>query len=76
LREEIEHGQVVGRYLLEGSDGGPWQTLSRGTTIGCRKLDQFAPQSVRRVRLIVEDAVAAPRPVRIGLYTGDSEAGE
>jgi alpha-L-fucosidase len=68
LREDIERGQVIARYLLEGSDGGGWQTLARGTTIGFRKLDRFAPVAVRRVRLLIEDAVDTPRPVRLGLF--------
>ncbi|HEV8150957.1 MAG TPA: alpha-L-fucosidase, partial [Gemmatimonadales bacterium] len=48
LREDIEQGQLIARYVLEGSDGGPWQTLSRGSTIGYRKLDRFEPVAVRR----------------------------
>ena len=76
LREEIERGQVVARYRLEGSDSGGWQLLTHGTTIGCRKLDRFPPRQVRRIRLIIEDAVDQPRPLRIGLYSGDSQAGE
>ena len=70
LREEIEQGQVIARYRLEGSDGGPWQTLARGTTIGCRRLDRFEPVAVRRVRLVIEDALAVPRPLRLGLFAG------
>jgi len=70
LREDIERGQVVARYVLEGSDGGTWRVLSRGTTIGCRKLDRFGPVAVRRVRLRIEDAVAAPPPVGLRLYAG------
>ena len=70
LREDIAQGQSVARYVLEGSDGTGWTTLSRGSTIGYRKLDRFAPQRVSRVRLRVEDAVAPPRPLRIGLFSG------
>jgi alpha-L-fucosidase len=70
LREDIEKGQVVARYVLEGSDGGPWQTLSRGTTIGYRKLDRIEPAPVRRVRLRIEDAVAVPRPLQLRLFSG------
>jgi hypothetical protein len=44
--------------------------LSRGTTIGFRKLDRFGPVAVRRVRLRIEDAVAAPTPVGLRLYSG------
>lgn len=71
LAEDIAHGQVVARYLIEGSDGGPWRTLSRGTTIGYRKLDRFPPTAVRHVRLTIEDAVDTPRSVRVRLYGGE-----
>jgi alpha-L-fucosidase len=70
LREPIEHGQLVARYRVEGSNGGAWQLLSRGTTIGCRKLDRFSPVPVRRVRLFIEAAADAPRPVSLSLYAG------
>jgi alpha-L-fucosidase len=70
LAEDVEHGQVVARYTLEGANGGEWRALSRGATIGFRKLDRFPPQTVRRVRLRVLDAVEAPRPLRIALHAG------
>src|SRR2546428_12666887 len=70
LEEDIEQGQVVARYALSGSDGGAWREFARGQTIGYRKLDRFEPTSVRRVRLVIEDAVVEPRPIRIGLYEG------
>lgn len=70
LREDVERGQLIARYRLEGSDGGAWQTLARGTTVGFRKLDRFEPVAVRRVRLTIEDAVDPPRPVRLGLFAG------
>ncbi len=70
LREDIAHGQVVARYSVEGSDGGPWRPLAHGTTIGYRKLDRFAATEVRRVRLVIEDAVETPRPVRMALFSG------
>jgi alpha-L-fucosidase len=69
LREAIEHGQSVARYTLEGrSDGGAWQRLSTGTTIGHCKLDRFAPVTIREARLTIDEAVAAPRPIRIRLF--------
>jgi alpha-L-fucosidase len=70
LAEDIAHGQVVARYLVEGFDGTAWRTLSRGTTIGYRKLDRFAPTTVQRVRLTIEDAVDTPRPVTLRLFAG------
>lgn len=70
LREPIEEGQRVARYLLEGNDGTRWLPLSSGETIGCRKLDRFPAGRIRGVRLRILDAVDRPRPVRLGLYVG------
>ena len=70
FREDIAHGQRVARYVLEGSMGRDWSVMSRGTTVGYRKLDRFRPVSVRRVRFTIEDAADAPRPVDIRLYAG------
>jgi alpha-L-fucosidase len=70
LREPIERGQCVARYTLEGADDGEFKVLSRGTTIGYRKIDRFPPATVRRVRLTIDEAVADPNPIRVSLYSG------
>jgi hypothetical protein len=53
-------------------DGVEWQTLSRGTTIGYRKLDRVAARAVRRIRLDIEEAIDPPEPVGLALYGGGS----
>ena len=68
LEEEITQGQCVARYAVLGAVDGDWRELSRGTTIGHCKLDRFAPTAVRKVRVVVEDAVSTPRPLHIGLF--------
>ena len=71
LEEEVGRGQCVARYAIRGAqDAGEWRDLARGTTVGYRKLDRFEPATVRRVRVEVQDAVAPPRRLRIGLYRG------
>ncbi len=70
LREDIWQGQRVARYRVEGLSGGAWRELSRGTTIGYRKLDRFAPTPLRAVRVTIEDAIEDPLSVSIGLYRG------
>jgi len=66
IREAIEHGQVVSRYVVEGAanaGSGDWRTIASGTTIGYRKLDRFPPTRVRRLRLRVETVARLPRPL-------------
>jgi alpha-L-fucosidase len=57
LREDIARGQSVAAYRLEGRVEGAWQVLSRGTTIGHRKLDRVAPVAITGARLTIEGAV-------------------
>ncbi len=67
LREDIARGQSVAAYGSRAG-GKSWQVLSRGTTIGYRKLDRIEPASVSAVRLTIEDAIGEPEPVGIALY--------
>jgi alpha-L-fucosidase len=57
LQEAIEHGQTIARYRLDAWDGNAWRTISRGTTIGHRKLDRVAPIRTDRVQVVVEEAM-------------------
>jgi alpha-L-fucosidase len=68
LREEIAYGQSVARYTLHGRAGGTWRVLSRGSTIGYRKLDRFEPVAVSAVRLTIDEAVGEVRLRPIALY--------
>jgi alpha-L-fucosidase len=68
LREAIEQGQTVARYRVDAWSDGRWATISRGTTIGHRKLDRVTPTRTDRVRVVVEEAVGSPVMEQIGLY--------
>jgi alpha-L-fucosidase len=71
LRERIADGQVVSRYSLEGTTdvvAKQWRELSRGTTVGYRKLDRFAPARVRGLRLTVETIGPLSQPLQIKVY--------
>jgi alpha-L-fucosidase len=74
LRENIARGQTIARYSLDGLRDGGWTPLTRGATIGYRKLDRVSPTTVRRVRLTIEnaagDAIGDPDVPSIALYAG------
>jgi alpha-L-fucosidase len=68
LAENIAHGQTVARYTLSGAAGDDWRVLARGSTIGYARLDRFAPAAVRRVRLVVDEAVGEPERITVKLF--------
>ena len=73
LEENIVQGQRIARYVVHGGVDGAWQELTRGTTVGYRKLDRFAPVSVRTLRVTVE-GVVPPNLLRIGVYGAGATA--
>jgi alpha-L-fucosidase len=72
LAEDVARGQAVARWALEAHNGRAWRALARGTTIGHARLERFPAAAVRRVRLVIEDAVAAPERVAVRLYAPDA----
>jgi alpha-L-fucosidase len=68
LSEDITHGQSVARYRLHALVQGTWRVLSRGTTIGYKKLDSFEAVTVSAVRLAIEESVSQAGPVQVALF--------
>jgi alpha-L-fucosidase len=69
LRERIEHGQTIARYRIEAAPGAEWLPVSNGTTVGYRKLTRLpVPITARRLRVVIEEAIAKPEPIEIGLF--------
>jgi alpha-L-fucosidase len=70
LREDIVRGQRVAAYHVEVHDGAVWREVSRGTTIGYRRLTRIPATRCRRVRVMINDAVAPPVSVSLRCYVG------
>jgi alpha-L-fucosidase len=71
LREPIARGQHVARFRVIASDApsSEGRVIAAGTTIGYRRLLRLdAPVSGRFVRVTVDEAVAAPERLTLGLY--------
>ena len=65
MAEDITKGQLVARYTLLGTTGAEWRVLATGTTIGYARLQRFAAMTVRRLKLVIEDAIDVPEPVTL-----------
>jgi alpha-L-fucosidase len=70
VREDITRGQVVARYVIEGERNGEWSPLTRGTTIGYRRLHRIAPVTLSRLRLTIEDALDIPNAITMRAWRG------
>jgi len=69
LAEEITLGQRVASYRIEGLQGGRWEELAVGSTIGYAKLDRLADgPPVQRVRVVITRSIARPEPVHLQLF--------
>ena len=51
LMEEIAEGERIRHYLVEDRDASGWHTLCRGTAVGHKRIERFAPVEVSGLRL-------------------------
>ena len=66
--ENILEGERVREYGIEGLVGGQWRELCRGSSIGHKKIDQFNPTEVSKVRLRVVKSAAEPQVRKLAVY--------
>ena len=61
IMEQIEHGERVREYEIEGLVGADrWNLLCKGTCIGHRRIQRFEPVEVSKLRLRITKSVAPP----------------
>ena len=69
LEENIERGQSVWSFVLSGAgDDGKFEDIVRGSTIGCARLERFAPRVVKHVRLIWSNMSGRRADVKLRLF--------
>ena len=61
IMEDYREGERIREYVVEGSSDGQWRELSRGTSVGRKKIDLFRPVEVSQMRLRVTKCAAEPR---------------
>ncbi|MEN8128313.1 MAG: alpha-L-fucosidase [Planctomycetota bacterium] len=62
IQEQIKYGERIQEYRIEGlTPGNLWQELAKGQSVGHKRIQQFKPVKVSRVRLIVTQSRAEPR---------------
>ena len=73
LREVVALGQRVEGFTVEGRVDGSWRMLTRGTTIGARRIVRFAPTQLEAVRVRFDRTLGPPTLAEFGLYLAPPE---
>jgi alpha-L-fucosidase len=69
VMEDIRQGERVREYAVEGLvPGNRWETLCTGTSVGHKRIEQFKPVEVARVRLRVPKSIAPPIIGTLAVY--------
>ncbi|MHB9030723.1 MAG: alpha-L-fucosidase [Candidatus Latescibacterota bacterium] len=68
VQENFRNGQRVEEFTLEAWRNGKWEEISRGTTIGYKRLLRFPAVTVQKVRLRILSSRDYPEIATFGLY--------
>ncbi len=78
LQEDLARGQRVLEYSVEGFSQGKWTELSRGSSVGNKKIDYFAAKPVDKVRVTFLKYKDTPEIENFAVYkiSSNIESGE
>ncbi len=68
IREGIERGQRIRKFVLEGRSGGKWAGILEGTCIGHKFIRTFPAVKVDKIRLRITDAIGEPEIKNLSIY--------
>ena len=69
IMEDLRGGERIRSFSCEGLVGGDrWETLSQGTSVGHKRIQQITPIEVAAVRLRIDRCVAVPQIRRLAVY--------
>ena len=60
IMEDYKEGERIREYKIEGLSKGEWTTLTKGISVGRKKIDYFDEIKVEQIRLIITHSVAQP----------------
>lgn len=72
LQENIALGQRVKRFSVQIWDGRKFETISRQTTIGYKRILRFPPVKTNKIKIVIEDAKASPTISTLEVYKAEN----
>ncbi len=68
VMEQIDKGERIRKYVIEGFGNGKWTELCRGQSIGHKRIERFAPVQATKIRLRTTESVAEPLIRKLAVY--------
>ncbi|HEX3023973.1 MAG TPA: alpha-L-fucosidase, partial [Chitinophagaceae bacterium] len=68
VQEYIKLGQRVKSFSVEANVNGSWKEITKGSTIGYKRILRFASVTTKQIRFNIIDAKACPLISNIGIY--------
>lgn len=68
LQEYIPEGQRVKAFRIEYFEDGNWKEMTRGTTIGYKRILRFPPITTQKLRITIEHAIAPVMITKVAAY--------
>jgi len=75
LQEPIRLGQRIAAFTVEARVDGAWVPLTRGTTVGYKRLLRFPAVTAEAVRVRIEEALGPPALSNVGIYKASPAEG-
>lgn len=68
IQEDIQYGERIRNYQIEGLINGQWKVLVKGESIGHKRIEKFKDVKVRRLRLKVNAYTREPKIKDLSAY--------
>lgn len=68
LQEYIALGQRIKAFSVEALEDGQWREISKGTTIGYKRILKINPLRTQKIRILIKDSKACPVISHLAIY--------
>jgi alpha-L-fucosidase len=68
IQEDIQFGERVRAYTVEGLVGGKWKILVKGESIGNKRIERFKESNLSKLRLVITSSTRQPIIKNISAY--------
>jgi len=68
IQENIKNGERIRKYEVQARINGKWEKVCEGQVVGQKRIQQFAPITTDRIRLLISEALAIPQIKNFSIF--------